>query len=897
MSDRCVRRLDLAPQRKLPLSVWRPWDYLVLAYWAVFFPQALRWYVERFGQPELDGDHGYAKVVATLRGDEVQRRLAIQALVWIFVGSGGAAHGVLALIVFMFNLTFSVVFSLAYGVSRGVAFGVAFSMVFGVAYSVPQEAAYSVSFLLAFVVALSSAYGMTGGVVLSVAFGVAFSLTTIVTVLTPFVLGVVITSSRSDWELPGLRWGHLLVYGIAAAAAAARLLDWLVARSHRSCHVGASRLIWIPLPLQRRLERSLERDWRAGVAELNSILRYSLQFIPAVAAAHAVLARSANDQLLERVAVLADRPTDWRLLRFCSANLTHQLFHSAIDGLFLLPDSRKDAIKERFPVELQLYVPYRSACAGFWSWHAGNLAQAAAAFDCVRDLAHGRELAGVARALWAGDEITDVEGLVAWDKQTAWLNERDGPTLRPGSLRALRVLRRVSSEAAVASRTRSLLHRSGALGRAVAELTRFDETVSELAPYPEWPQFKRLAEKWRGILIPAVTKLGKGLASAVVVNPFEGYSGLPVSGRSFVGRSDILERIENGWATRGLLPTLILYGHRRMGKTSILRNLESSAAPGTLFVYLDMQDSSWIDHTGQLLLDLAELIHRKAERAGLAAGPRPRSGDYQTVGSARQSLNALLEGLDGKMDGGRRLILAIDEFELVEDGIARGRIDTGFLPYLRAIHQRYRWLALLFGGLHTLDELGRDYRSAFYGQAQHLRVGYLGHNDAMRLITEPHPDFPLEFTPGLRERLFDLTFGQPYLLQRLCWELVNRWNEQSLVEGERTLPVLTSEHLQAVLNDDFYASADYYFDGVWSNVTQGERDLMSAMSARRGTWDCDQLAAVREQARDRFEETVMLLKRHDVVVEEESGIRFASGLMRRWVAERRRDTTAKGARL
>lgn len=44
-----VPKLDLAPKLKRPLSLWNPLDYLRLLYWMLFFPQALRWYLDKFG--------------------------------------------------------------------------------------------------------------------------------------------------------------------------------------------------------------------------------------------------------------------------------------------------------------------------------------------------------------------------------------------------------------------------------------------------------------------------------------------------------------------------------------------------------------------------------------------------------------------------------------------------------------------------------------------------------------------------------------------------------------------------------------------------------------------------------------------------------------------------------
>ena len=50
-------------------------------------------------------------------------------------------------------------------------------------------------------------------------------------------------------------------------------------------------------------------------------------------------------------------------------------------------------------------------------------------------------------------------------------------------------------------------------------------------------------------------------------------------------------------------------------------------------------------------------------------------------------LNALLDRLDPQMEG-RRLILAVDEYELAEAKIAEGKFDAGFLRYLRSMARK-----------------------------------------------------------------------------------------------------------------------------------------------------------------------------------------------------------------
>ena len=55
------------------------------------------------------------------------------------------------------------------------------------------------------------------------------------------------------------------------------------------------------------------------------------------------------------------------------------------------------------------------------------------------------------------------------------------------------------------------------------------------------------------------------------------------------------------------------------------------------------------------------------------------------------------------------------------------------------------------------------------------------------------------------------------------------------------------------------------------------------MAAREGHWTVDELADRPAVDGDALAETLDLLRRHDVIVEEEDGLRFASELMRRWV--------------
>lgn len=909
MNRQFVSPLDLAPKLKRPLSLRNPLDYVHLLYWVFFFPQAIRWYVNQFCQAENEISSGFQGALKRLRNDPTQRSLMLQAFFALLLATicivgllkiigvpmnwFGTAVGIFIGVALGTGMSISI--NLAFSIGTGVAFGMGFGVATGVDSSVAtgfgQVAVLAMISGMAIGMAMGTVPGggrgintsVAGGVVVSVAistsFGMLFGLMKIVKEdVTQTVINIVVM---------GLGAG--VVGGMTGGITTLRVLDWLTCSLFvliRPDWISPNRSIWLPLPrLSRQIETWLEHDWDVGIHNVNQLLAYTHQFIPAVIAVNAALSHLPADEILPAVARITNEPFDWKLVHFGSANLANRLRYEFIEGFNLIPTRWRKRWRTRIDTSLRLDTPSHAACAGFSYWHEGDARKALQAFTVVHNLRHGYELYEIARAIVAGQQAYSLQDIANWETSTTWLTALPDPELRHGTLAALRTLRAIASEARVAQHSISPLNRSTAIGRANAKLTTLLETISTKCPYPEWPLIMKMAQIWRDVISQAGGTIGEEILRQPVLNPYEGYSGLPVTGTSFKGRSDILNQIETRWATSDLLPPLILFGHRRMGKSSLLRNLSRSMNTNTLSAYLNMENTAWVDNTGDLLFDFAKAIYDTVSRVGLGVEPTPKVSDFTDLGTGRHTLNILLQRLDSVM-ANKHMIVAVDEYEKIEDGIVQGRIDAGFPHYIRAIIQDHRWLAFIFAGLHTLDEMGHDYQSAFYGQAEHIKVSYLNYDDAIRLIAVPHPDFALEYAPELREELYRLTYGQPYLIQRLCWDMVNRWNERFLKQGETTSRLLTLEDLDPALTPDLFNAAEYYFDGVWSNITDDERALLRLIAGHEnGIRDIDELVSTTHMDDMRIHATINLLDRHDVIIPEPCGFRIASELMRRWIVQ------------
>jgi len=219
----------------------------------------------------------------------------------------------------------------------------------------------------------------------------------------------------------------------------------------------------------------------------------------------------------------------------------------------------------------------------------------------------------------------------------------------------------------------------------------------------------------------------------------------------------------------------------------------------------------------------------------------------------------------------------------VDDAVRKGKIEQEIYDYLRALSQQPR-IVLVFAGLHTLDEMSRDYRAAFFGAYVNIRVSYLATEAAEQLIARPTSNFSLNYDPAVVTQIIHETHGQPLLLQRICQELVNHVNHELFdLEVEREARVL-QEDLGAVLSDDFVRGETRYFDGIWQDQIAGraaEEATLQALSGGPAT--VSELVRATGLAEEAVTEALDYLKKRDLVARDADNWDILVPLMRRWL--------------
>jgi hypothetical protein len=927
--ENIVTSLDLSPRIKRPLSIWNPLDYFRLLFWVFFFPQIFPWYIDRFGK---GGDPG-----------PVERRLIFQALLVLlitlsvvalglflsrleidwYILAVGAALGIITggIIMSSFGISFGLPFGVAFGITFGIVgniIGIIFAPVFknleisiwGIAWGTAIGAAAGMALNVAGSVKSGVdddvIKGITGGLFFVLSGGIMYAFVLVIPSIFEAATASILSKNLKNTAFfaIGLGAGFILFMTRIVEYLPLAFISLIRWATGGRWGIGVGHVVFLPLPgIRKLLEKDLERNWENGIDNANQLLAYTYQYGPVVKAINNVLARTRTDDLLARISVLVDRVVDWNLIRFCSANLNKQFRRKAWHGfLFLIPRKKLDLI------ELRTDTSALAACAGYWYFHEQETGKALQAFAFLQELPYGIELYYIAEALNKWFEINSndeykhkVKAIVEWEKNTRRLKNLLMPKLRLEVLAVLRKLQNVSLDVEAGKSALSPFKRSSIAQNNKEDLKRLIVEDKEICSKPEWEIIKVIIHNWLEIINKSGWEFPEDELKKPVENPYEGSSGLPVTGTTFIGRDDIIKSIEEHWATDQKISTLVLYGQRRIGKTSILYNMGRHIESNILLIYISMQKIGKVDHTGQLLYRFAETISKAAGERELLLGFSLDKSGYIDMGTGCISFNRLLDKLSPYVTGQKRLVLAIDEFEVIQEKIEAKQIDAEILPYLRDIVQQYNWLGMIFAGLHVIEEMGRDYNEAFFGQAKYIRVSFLKKEDAYKLITHPRPPrIALEYAQDLLEELYRLTAGQPYLIQCLCRELVSQWNERFEREGVDTPRILTLADLPHLITSDFFENAEKYFGGVWKHVTENERILMGIIAEREeNAWRLDELAEIAKTypPLDQFsnlKEAIDLLKRHDFILEEKGNVRFSGELMRRWVAFKEKITDANG---
>jgi hypothetical protein len=505
-------------------------------------------------------------------------------------------------------------------------------------------------------------------------------------------------------------------------------------------------------------------------------------------------------------------------------------------------------VAERCPQEAQAALDYLSTSRQRWAAQAAQIELDA------------RQL----------ERCTDVTAL-----STSYRSLNAGELEGPASA-TLRSFSRISQDINAALQQESSYNQRLALS-AVEE--RLDGLLRESTRSSERyaVRFHPVAIRWRQLIAHHVQHLRREAELRQEIdNPY--IVGVPLTAQQelFVGRTDISARIEHLLLDRRR-PPVLLYGPRRMGKTSLLNNL-GRLLPSTIVpLFVDLQGPASLasDHTG-LLYNLARDMANSAQRHRNLLLP-PLARDLLET----DPFTGFDEWLDEveRVVGSDTILLALDEFEVLDKALTEERFsETMVLGMLRHLIQHRPRFKVLLAGSHTLDEVQRWASYLINVQVVHLH--YLNEDEARQLIEHPIKDFPLHYEPAASERALALTRGHPALVQLLCSEIVALKNEQP--PDVRRLARLAD--VEAAIPEALNHGQLFFADITHNQVDAAGLALLRFVAAQ-GEGAVVDRATLARQCSAALEVTLALLTRRELIEAVDGGYRLQVELIRRWFAQ------------
>ncbi len=265
---------------------------------------------------------------------------------------------------------------------------------------------------------------------------------------------------------------------------------------------------------------------------------------------------------------------------------------------------------------------------------------------------------------------------------------------------------------------------------------------------------------------------------------------------------------------------ILLCGQRRIGKTTVLHHLPRFVRlPDFAFVFFDLQ--------AQGNAPLAETLHSLAativENLALDLGRRVELPSLEALErDVEVFTDEFLTEVFGALDG-KRLVLLLDEFDVLNDPVREEEIEHRFFSFLKAALAQQPKLFLLAVVGRQLDEIER-LQSLFKG-APYQEIELLDKPGTARLIEQPVRGL-LTYDGAAIQMIYDLSAGHPYCTQLLCHAVFTRLQ---MAGGSG---IAGAEDVEAVVDD---AMENGHAGLVWfrNGLEPPERVIFSAVAAVR----------------------------------------------------------------
>jgi len=363
---------------------------------------------------------------------------------------------------------------------------------------------------------------------------------------------------------------------------------------------------------------------------------------------------------------------------------------------------------------------------------------------------------------------------------------------------------------------------------------------------------------------------------AELINPY--IAGAPVAETNmFFGREDVFNWIKNSLSGRYADHVLVIHGQRRVGKTSVLKQLGKRLPEKYIPVFFDLQGrtNTTLD---RFLWWLARETVRVLKQERDIEVPPPNKEDFARDPDYFE--NTFLPSLRPVL-GNHNLLFTFDEFDNLEESEVKEELARPLINYLRRLVGRedMNFIFSIGSSGRKLENMQASY-TEFFKSALYKKISFLSEEQTHQLVTQPVEGI-LEYDSNAVKYIYTLASGQPYFTQLICHEIISHCQNtgQHRVKKSDVDALLMDVVERGTVNLKF----------TWDEASAMEKWSMAAIAQTSRRMKKQALSNYLRGQHLRFNETdlgysLLHLQETDVLTKKND---FVIHLMRLWLQENR----------
>ena len=347
--------------------------------------------------------------------------------------------------------------------------------------------------------------------------------------------------------------------------------------------------------------------------------------------------------------------------------------------------------------------------------------------------------------------------------------------------------------------------------------------------------------------------------------------GRPVDQQLLFGRETLFSSIKDDLEHNRNI--ILLHGQRRIGKSSVIRNIPSQLSDLNEFVFVTFNLKYYSQESlSKILAELAkEIISDLSLDDENINLPEITELELEPEIFSHKFLPQVYQALKNK-----RLVFLIDEFDAL--------LNSNNPELLKQVYQYYESLIINFRNqlflilLIEQKSVNNPRISKIFKDVPIREIGLLDENNTKNLIIEPAKNI-LEYEEDAIKEIFNLSAGHPYLIQAICFTIFGRARENDHWK-------IKKEDVEAIINKAIEIS-EAGLGWFWDGFSISEKIVFAAIAeAQESSENYVQLIhRFRPNTEDKqIIQTEQFLRSNGFLDEIEQKVKIE--LVRRWIIQR-----------